>query len=799
MFGVSNLSWNDDIEAKIILDKYNIKYIEVAPTKLCPWEELTSETLREYERKMGKKIISIQSVLYNTNLSITKKEDSVKIIEHLSKIIKICNEVDIPKIVFGSPKARIINTVEDRETFFENIKIINEVCSENNVYFCIENNSKHYGCNFMTTTTELLKVIEKINMSHIKMHIDTGNMFMENESTNNILETLKYLESFHISDKNLGKIETYAHKNIGNLLEYINYNKYITLETINHDLEQNIKKVFSFYSFKTRNICLIGHTGFVGSNLKEQMFFTDYYNSKNIHEIKDKHYDEIYCCGAPGRKWYANKYPDEDRDSINNLLTNIKEATCNNFILISTIDVYHANNLTEDSKIDINKLDAYGSHRFSLELLVKQIFPKCNIFRLGALFGKYLKKNIIYDLLNQNNVDRISRLTYFQWYNLANLLDDINIYKDTYSTINLFSKPVSSSKICAMFGYNNSIYKDMRTTCYNIKSKYHNQETEDFMLQQIKKYIYSQKKIYRVFLVNTKKLPIPHTHGLCCKKLLTGFMYNGCFVHEIKHTTEFNKINDNELNVFIYSDHYKNYGTRNEAMKIFNEIGNKFKRSWHICWYMTDMLKSGMPFKKFIMTGEKLDSPFEELNNEKKEIVTLYNKYNYVPMSFGIDINPYEDLKYNNKYEDCKYNYCFIGTPYKKNWTETLDKCLYFSHHYTGRYCVGQEKENFMKNSIVGLGFNAQPNVRNGVVTDRIYESLAYCKLCFTDSKAAVAETKGIAILVESEQDIKDKFEYYMNNKYEMYAKNKLGKLLLKEKGTYFHSAKNYINFLSKK
>jgi len=50
MFGVSNLGWNNDEEAIKILDKYNIKYIEVAPTKICPWDELTAQKLKDYEQ-----------------------------------------------------------------------------------------------------------------------------------------------------------------------------------------------------------------------------------------------------------------------------------------------------------------------------------------------------------------------------------------------------------------------------------------------------------------------------------------------------------------------------------------------------------------------------------------------------------------------------------------------------------------------------------------------------------------------------------------------------------------------------
>ena len=53
---------------------------------------------------------------------------------------------------------------------------------------------------------------------------------------------------------------------------------------------------------------------------------------------------------------------------------------------------------------------------------------------------------------------------------------------------------------------------------------------------------------------------------------------------------------------------------------------------------------------------------------------------------FGIDRNPYEELKWDNDISKCKNNSCFIGTAYKYDWTVGLEKCLYFTHQRTGRY-----------------------------------------------------------------------------------------------------------------
>lgn len=146
---------------------------------------------------------------------------------------------------------------------------------------------------------------------------------------------------------------------------------------------------------------LIGYTGFVGSNIYHQMNFDDVYNSKNIKDIEGKSYDLCICAGIKAKKWYANAHPEEDYTDIFNLLNIIEKADIKRFVLISTIDVYtDAINVNEDTIPEINESNAYGLNRYKAEEWVKTHFNHYHIIRLPALFGKNLKKNFIYDLMN---------------------------------------------------------------------------------------------------------------------------------------------------------------------------------------------------------------------------------------------------------------------------------------------------------------------------------------------------------------------------------------------------------------
>ena len=194
---------------------------------------------------------------------------------------------------------------------------------------------------------------------------------------------------------------------------------------------------------------LIGYTGFVGSNLLSQMKFDDFYNSKNIQDIKDKEYDVVYCAGAPAAKWIANQKPTEDLHSICSLIDAVREVKTKRFVLISTVDVYKSIiDVNEDSFIDLSNHHAYGTHRRMIETFVSERFENSHIIRLPGLFGDGLKKNIIYDFLHNNETFKIHSEAVFQFYSLDTLVEDIQkVIDNDIRFINFATEPTSVKEV----------------------------------------------------------------------------------------------------------------------------------------------------------------------------------------------------------------------------------------------------------------------------------------------------------------------------------------------------------------
>lgn len=205
---------------------------------------------------------------------------------------------------------------------------------------------------------------------------------------------------------------------------------------------------------------VIGYTGFVGSNLDHQIDFTHRYNSQNIPEIDGSNFDLLICAGVRAEKWLANKEPENDGKHIDGLVRHLETITAKKFVLISTVDVYpEPVDVDETTAINISACHPYGKHRLELEEFVSQKFDS-HIIRLPGLFGTGLKKNIIYDFLNDHNTNQINPNGVFQFYCLDHLARDINsALEQNIRLLNVSTEPISvgeASEICTGQAFENS-------------------------------------------------------------------------------------------------------------------------------------------------------------------------------------------------------------------------------------------------------------------------------------------------------------------------------------------------------
>ncbi len=146
---------------------------------------------------------------------------------------------------------------------------------------------------------------------------------------------------------------------------------------------------------------LVGHTGFVGSNLYKEGRFDAVYHSKNIEQAYGTKPDLLVYAGIRAEKYLADHAPENDRAQILAAQRNIEKIGPKKLVLISTIDVFKtAKNVDENAAITVEGLRPYGANRYQMELWVREKYPDALIIRLPGLFGKNIKKNFIYDFIH---------------------------------------------------------------------------------------------------------------------------------------------------------------------------------------------------------------------------------------------------------------------------------------------------------------------------------------------------------------------------------------------------------------
>lgn len=194
---------------------------------------------------------------------------------------------------------------------------------------------------------------------------------------------------------------------------------------------------------------LIGHSGFVGSNLLAKRSYDSIYRSNDINGIRGQSFDHVVCAGVQAMKWWANSHPEEDRAGISRLLEPLAEVTAKRFTLISTIDVYPSpREVDEDSEIERKGHHIYGLHRLEIEDWICSRFPEVLILRLPGLFGPGIKKNVIFDMMHDNDLHKIHPGGVFQYYDLRRLADDIDrAWSLGISLLNVSSGPLATSEI----------------------------------------------------------------------------------------------------------------------------------------------------------------------------------------------------------------------------------------------------------------------------------------------------------------------------------------------------------------
>lgn len=155
-------------------------------------------------------------------------------------------------------------------------------------------------------------------------------------------------------------------------------------------------------------VAIIGAKGFVGRAL------CDFFNSAGWtclpigredplprHAIK-----LVIDCNGEGRRFWCNENPDGSyQRNVEAVAERLFAINSDAYVYISTVDVYgpgreQVATSREDADIHTDMLDTYGRHKHLAECLVAEQGQRPLVLRCGTIIGPGLRKNPVFDLLN---------------------------------------------------------------------------------------------------------------------------------------------------------------------------------------------------------------------------------------------------------------------------------------------------------------------------------------------------------------------------------------------------------------
>lgn len=198
---------------------------------------------------------------------------------------------------------------------------------------------------------------------------------------------------------------------------------------------------------------LVGHTGFVGSNIARQTDFTHCFNSKNIGQIEGSRFELLVFSGIQAVKWWACAHPEDDWAGIEAAIAPLRSVEARQVVLVSTIDVLPPRpGADETFDPHGHPNHAYGENRLRVEDYFRETFDNVLVVRLPDLFGRGLKKNIVFDLLNDNQLDKINPSGLLQLYCLDQLWGHVDLaLRAGLDVVNFVTEPCTAASIASRF------------------------------------------------------------------------------------------------------------------------------------------------------------------------------------------------------------------------------------------------------------------------------------------------------------------------------------------------------------
>lgn len=214
---ISNIFWSeaDDAKALAAVKAAGGHGIEVAPTRIAPWEGITDERVKKFKAELQAHDLlspSLQAIFYNRpNIQLLKSQEEYDaMVEHLHLVARIAETLGAKRLVYGAPKTRLRGELGEEDAYdlaAKRLLPLAKIMADHGVTLVMEAVSPIFGGDFIHTTHEAAKLVRMVDHDGLRLHIDTAAMIDAEENPKELVELHgDMLAHLHYSVPGLGPI-----------------------------------------------------------------------------------------------------------------------------------------------------------------------------------------------------------------------------------------------------------------------------------------------------------------------------------------------------------------------------------------------------------------------------------------------------------------------------------------------------------------------------------------------------------------------------------------------------------------
>ena len=241
--GVSNLAWpaRAEVSALALLAERGAQGVEVAPTRIAPWDEITPQRLSAFRRdctQAGLLVSSLQAIFYGVPEASLLGDAAgfSTMCEHVRRVAGIADALGAGVAVFGAPKSRLRGELAPAEAMLrgaERLRQLGDLAAGGGLILGMEPVPPVYGADFLNHASDIVEIVYRTDHPSVRAHLDTACISLAGDDVATAIRSAApLLAHYHMTEPQLGPFTspTRDHALAGATLNEIGYAGWVVIE-----------------------------------------------------------------------------------------------------------------------------------------------------------------------------------------------------------------------------------------------------------------------------------------------------------------------------------------------------------------------------------------------------------------------------------------------------------------------------------------------------------------------------------------------------------------------------------------